>query len=345
MNEKILDFRSDTVTQPTEAMRAAMAAAVVGDDIMGEDPSVARLEALAAARFGKEAALFLISGTMANQVAVMALTQLGDEIIVGEESHLFNLEAGGIAGLSGVQARPLRSEAGRFDADAVRRAVRPRGVQSPQSRLLCLENTYDLHRGIPLPAEYLQAMADLAHERDLLVYLDGARIFNAAVSQNTTVAALCAPIDALQCCLCKGLAAPVGAMLVGSQAFIDRARWVRQRLGGGMRQAGHMAAAGIVALETMSLRLGEDHDNARRLAEGLAGIDARLVDRSLPLTNVVQIDFGAAGWDATPVVAALQARQIRIRQIDAARCRMVTHWGIDREDVDAALAALRQILA
>ena len=344
MNHKVLDFRSDTVTQPTDEMRAAMAAAVVGDDILGEDPTVKRLEALGAERFGKEAALFVISGTMANQVAVMALTQLGDEIIAGEESHLFNLEAGGVAGLSAVQIRPMPTEAGRMDADRVRRAIRPKGIQSAVTRVLCLENTYDLHRGIPLDAEYMNGMAAIAHEREVAVYLDGARIFNAAARQGMTVKALCAPVDALQCCLSKGLAAPVGALLVGSQAFIERARWVRQRLGGGMRQAGHMAAAGIVALEQMVDRLAEDHENAARLAAGLAAIDERLIDGSVPRTNILRIDFGAAGFSAAAVVKAMHERQIRLRQIDDAACRMITHWGIDAEDIEATLAAFREVL-
>ena len=344
MSEKVLDFRSDTVTQPTDAMRAAMASAVVGDDTMGEDPTVRQLESLGAARFGKEAGLFLLSGTMANQVAIMTLTQLGDEILVGEDAHLFNQELAGVAGMSGVQARPLRAEAGRFDVAAVRKAISPRGGHSATRRVLCLENTYDLSRGIPLDRAYLDTMATLAHENALSVYLDGARVFNAAIAAQTSVAALCAPIDCLQCCLSKGLAAPMGALLLGSRDFIERARRVRQRFGGGMRQAGHMAAAGVVALEQMSDRLVEDHRNARRLAEGLAAIDDRLVDLTTPMTNIVSIDFDAAGIAAATVVAALQAHQIRIRLIEAGRCRMATHWGIEREDIDHALSVLKQVL-
>lgn len=344
MNGKILDFRSDTVTQPTEAMRAAMAAADVGDDTMGEDPTVRRIETLGAACFGKEAALFLLSGTMANQVAIMSLTQLGDEIIVGEDAHLFNQELAGVAGLSGVQARPVRAEAGRFDERAVRKAIRPVGGHAAVSRVLCLENTYDLSRGIPLDRAYLETMATLAHAHSMTVYLDGARIFNAAVSAQTTVAELCAPIDALQCCLSKGLAAPMGALLVGSRAFIDRARRSRQRLGGGMRQAGHMAAAGIVALEQMSARLIEDHRHARRLAEGLAEIDARLVDLATPMSNIVSIDFAAAGCEAATVVAGLADAGIKIRLIEPGRCRMATHWGIEGDDIDDALRVLKRVL-
>jgi len=341
---KILDFRSDTVTTATDEMRRAMAAAEVGDDILGEDPTVARLEAASAALFGKEAGLFVISGTMANQVAVMALTQRGDEIIVSEDSHIYNLEVGGLAALSGVQPRPLRAAGGRFDPADVRRAIRPPGIQSAVTRVLCLENTYDLNRGIPLPAEYHAEMAALARSRGVAVYLDGARIFNAAVAFGATPADLCRHVDCLQFCLSKGLAAPVGSVIVGPCDFIAKCRWVRQRIGGGMRQAGHMAAAGLVALESMAGRLAEDHANAKRLAAGLAALDHRLADPAATLTNIVHIDLAAAGRQAGPVVDRLRAGGIKIKQIDDGRCRMITHWGLDAADIDAALAAFRAAL-
>jgi threonine aldolase len=341
---KLLDFRSDTVTQPTEEMRTAMASAVVGDDILGEDPTVQRLERMCATMFGKEAGLFVISGTMANQVAIMALTQLGDEIIVGEDTHIYNLEVGGLAALSGVQARPIRAEQGRFSPDDVKKAIRPRGVQSAISRVLCLENTYNLNRGIPLNLDYLKEMADIAHSHDMTVYLDGARIFNAAAAFNMSLAELCQPVDCLQFCLSKGLAAPVGAVLAGTKAFIDRARWIKQRVGGGMRQAGHMAAAGIVALEKMQARLQEDHENAAYLAEGLAAIDKRLVDLEALRTNILYIDFGAAGRQATPIVNELLKNNVKIKQIDEGACRMITHWGIDKGDIEIVLALYKKIL-
>jgi threonine aldolase len=341
---KLLDFRSDTVTQPTEEMRTAMASAVVGDDILGEDLTVQRLEGMCADMFGKEAGLFLISGTMANQVAVMALTQLGDEIIVGEDTHIYNLEVGGLAALSGVQARPIRAEQGRFSAADLKKAIRPKGVQSAISRVLCLENTYNLNRGIPLSVDYLKEMADIAHSHDMTVYLDGARIFNAAVAFNMPLSKLCGPVDCLQFCLSKGLAAPVGSVLVGTKAFIDRARWIKQRVGGGMRQAGHMAAAGIVALEKMQARLQEDHDNATYLAKGLAAIDKRLVDLGAPRTNILYIDFGAAGRQSTPIVGELLKNNVKVKQIDEGACRMITHWGIDKADIDTVLALYKKIL-
>lgn len=341
---KYRDFRSDTVTQPTEDMRIAMLNAEVGDDILGEDPTVQKLEAMAAEMFGKEAGLFTISGTMSNQVAIMAMTQLGDEILVGEETHIYNLECAGLAALAGVQARPLRSEKGRFSSTEVRQSIRPRGIQSAITRVLCLENTYNLNRGIPLPADYISTMAKIAHEHEMQVYLDGARVFNAAASLSADLKELCQDVDALMFCLSKGLAAPVGSVLVGSQAFIDKARWVRQRLGGGMRQAGHMAAAGIVGLEQMIKRLPEDHANAKRLADGLSALDPHLVDVEGTLTNVVHVDFASVGKTANFMVDALLKRGFKVKNVGPTQCRMVTHWGLTEADVDEAVEAVKEIL-
>jgi threonine aldolase len=338
------DFRSDTVTQPTDQMREAMMKAEVGDDILGEDPTVKRLEEMGAGLFGKEAALFVISGTMANQVAMMTLTQKGDEVLVGEESHIYNLEVGGLAAVSGVQARPLKSKAGRFSLDDVELAIRPVGIQSPITRCICVENTYNLNRGIPLPAEYFAELARVVKPRGVQIYLDGARVFNASVALNTPLDRLCASADAMQVCLSKGLAAPVGSLLLGTAAFIDRARWVRQRLGGGMRQAGHMAAAGVVALETMMDRLSEDHANAKRLAEGLAAINPGLVDVKGTETNVVLIDFAPVGKDSQYVVGELLKRGIKIKPIGKTACRMITHYGLTARDIDEAVGAIRDIV-
>jgi threonine aldolase len=325
-------------------MRRAMMEAEVGDDILGEDPTVQRLEDTSAALFGKEAGLFVISGTMANQLAVMSLTERGDEVLLGEETHIYNLEVGGLAALSGVQVRTLKSELGRFDPEEVRRAIRPKGIQSAVTRLLCLENTYNLNRGIPLPGSYTSGMAELAHEQGLAVYLDGARIFNASVAFGEAPAVLCREVDCLQFCLSKGLAAPIGSLLLGSRVFIDRARWLRQRIGGGMRQAGHMAAAGLVALETMQDRLVEDHANAKRLAAGLAAIDARLVDVENTLSNIVYVDFAAGDRNAGQVAEALLSRNIRVKPIGSTACRMITHWGITGGDVEETLEVFRYIL-
>ena len=341
---QFIDFRSDTVTQPTPEMRRAMADAVVGDDILGEDPTVIQLEAVSAELLGKEAGLLVLSGTMGNQVAIQTLTQRGDEVLMGIESHIFNLEVGGLAALSGVQTRTLSSHAGKFDPHEVRRAVRPKGLQSPITRVLCLENTYDLNRGIPLPAEYFAEMGHIARECGVAVYLDGARIFNASSFFGVTPATLCTDADVVMFCLTKGLAAPLGSLLVGTSAFIERARWIRQRLGGGMRQAGHMAAAALVALSKMRERLTEDHLLAGRLREGLAAIDQRIVDADQPLTNVVRIDFAPVGKTSEYIVNGLLRQNIKVKPIGETTCRMITHWGITAKEVDEAIGAIASLI-
>ncbi len=339
------DFRSDTVTQPTAAMRQAMFDAVVGDDILGEDPTVQELERMSAELFGKEAALFVISGSMANQIAIMTLTERGDEVIVGQDSHIYNLEAGGLAALSQVQVRALPGYRGEFKLEDIEQAVRKPGVQYPVSRVLCLENTHDLNRGLVLTPDYTAAAAEVAHRHGMKVYLDGARIFHAAEALGVDLKDLVAPVDAMMFCLCKGLAAPVGAILLGSSEFIDRARWIRQRLGGGMRQAGHMAAAGIVALRDMRGRLGQDHRRAKRLAEGLSEIDASLVDLSIVDSNTVRLELEALGLRAEVLAAKLLDYNIKVKVIADYRCRMICHIDIDDLDVAYALEAIRAIVA
>jgi threonine aldolase len=341
---RTIDLRSDTVTLPTAAMRDAMRDAEVGDDILGEDPTVRELERRAASVLGKEAGLLVISGTMANQVAVMALSERGDEIIVGDETHIYNLEVGGLAALSQVQVRPIRASRGEFRDDAVRSAIRPPGLQAPVTRLLCLEDTYDLNRGIPLGPQYVERVSGIAKAHGLAVYLDGARIFNAAIALGVAPADIAAPADAVMFCLMKGLSAPMGSMLVGRRDFIEKARWLRQRVGGGMRQAGHLAAAGLVALTQMVDRLREDHANARRLAEGLARIDPSLVDLDLPMTNIVRIDLSGVGARAVEVALALDRAGVKIKVVAEHACRAVTHHGIDTAQVDAALDALSSCL-
>lgn len=342
---RIRDFRSDTVTQPTAEMREAMAAATVGDDTLGEDPTVDQLEEYSAALLGKEAGLFVASGTMANQVAVQVLCRRGDEVLVGAESHIFNLEVGGLAALAQVQTKPLPTHQGYFGLADLRAAVRLPGVQAPRTGLLCLENTYNLNGGVPLPPAYFREVRQIALEFDLPVYLDGARIFNAAAALGVSPAELTADVDAAMFCLTKGLAAPFGAVLVGSRQFIAEARWIKQRLGGGFRQIGHMAAAGLVALQSMRQRLPEDHANAKRLALGLAAIDDRLVDVEQTLTNIVNVNFAPVGQTASDVVNRLLAQGIKIKYIGETRCRLVTHYGLTAEDVDHAVAAIRALLS
>lgn len=340
----IKDFRSDAVTLATFEMRQAMANAEVGDDFAGEDPTVRYLEDMSAQMFGKEAGLFVISATMANQIAIMISTRHGDEVLVGEESHIYNMETGGLAALSGVQVRPLRSKNGQFDLQDVQRAIRNGGLQLPITRVLCLENTYNLNQGIPLSQEYMSEISMLAHKYDLRVYLDGARIFNAATALKIEPKLLCQNIDAMQFSLCKGLGAPVGAVLLGTKSFIEQARRARQRIGGGMAQAGHMAAAGIVALQTMIDRIQDDHFNAKRLAVELAEFNESLVQVEKTLTNIVQINLKSIKKDSFYLANALLGYGIKVKVVDPTTCRLVTHWGITASDIDETIDALINIL-
>jgi threonine aldolase len=289
---KVIDLRSDTVTHPTPGMRQAMFEAEVGDDVYGEDPTVNRLESMAASRMGKEAALFVASGTQGNLIAVLTHCNHGDEMIVGDEAHMFWYEVGGAAALGGVTTRILPNDSGgRLNPDDVERAIRDRDIHYPETRLLCLENTHNRCGGMVLTVGYTSQVSDLAHARGLKVHLDGARIFNAAIALGVPAPLLAENADSVSFCLSKGLGAPVGSLLCGGQDFIERARKVRKMLGGGMRQVGIIAAAGIVALETMVDRLAEDHASARRLAEGLLGIKGvRLAQDHVP-TNIVMFDL------------------------------------------------------
>ena len=266
--DRMVDLRSDTVTTPTPEMRRAMAEAEVGDDVFMEDPTVLRLEALAAERLGKEAALFVTSGTQGNQVSLMAHTQRGDEIILDENCHIFNYEVAALAVLSAVQARTLRGRHGILDPADVRDAIRPPNIHYPRNSLICLETTHNRGGGAVYPLETLQEIRRIATEHGLAVHLDGARLFNACVAMGVPAKEVAAQADSVTFCLSKGLGAPVGSVVTGSREFIDKARRARKMLGGGMRQAGVIAAAGIVALETMVERLREDHENARSAGRG-----------------------------------------------------------------------------
>ncbi|WPC40529.1 GntG family PLP-dependent aldolase [Clostridium sp. JS66] len=340
----IKDYRSDAATLPTLEMRQAMANAEVGDDFNGEDPTVNRLEKMSAKIFGKEDGMFVISATMANQIAIMTSTHPGDEVLVGEESHIYNMETGALAALSGVQTRSLHSQNGQFNFKNVEKSIHKSGLQFPSTKVLCLENTYDLNRGIPLSQEYISELSLLAHKNDLLVYLDGARIINAAVALKVDPEILCQGIDIMQFSLCKGLSAPVGCILLGTKDFIRQARRMRQRIGGGMAQAGHMAAAGIVALKTMIPQIKIDHLNAKRLAVGLANLNNNLVDVENTLTNIVQLNLKNIKKDACYVSSDLQKHGIKIKVIDSTTCRFVTHRGITTEDIDETIDVLKNIL-
>src|ERR1700675_1105975 len=288
----VVDLRSDTLTLPTPEMREAMARAEVGDDVWEEDPTVRRLEALAAERLGKDAALFVTSGTQGNLVSVLAQTQPGQEVVLDVDAHIFNFEVAGATVIGGVQMRPVRTERGFLTPAQVREALRPANIHVPPTGLVCLENTHNRHGGTCCTPEDIAAVAAVAHEAGVPIHLDGARLFNAAVALGRPVRDFTRDVDSVTFCVSKGLGAPVGSVVCGGAAVIGRARRIRKMLGGGMRQAGVIAAAGIVALERMVDRLAEDHVNARRLAEGLAGLPSLRIDLTSVQTNIVILRRG-----------------------------------------------------
>ncbi|MBM3123410.1 MAG: low-specificity L-threonine aldolase [Chloroflexi bacterium] len=339
----VVDLRSDTVTAPTQAMRAAMAAAEVGDDVFGDDPTVNRLEALAARMMGKEAALFVPSGTMGNLAAVLAHCGRGDEVILGDQCHTFNYEAGGIAALGGVHPMPVQTTPdGRLPLESIEAAIRGDNVHFPTTRLICLENTHNRCGGAVLDEAYTRAVGELAKRHALKLHLDGARIFNAAAALGVPARSLAAPADSVTFCLSKALSAPVGSVLCGEQAYIDRARRIRKQLGGGMRQAGILAAAGIVALETMVDRLPEDHRRARALAQRLGAIPGILVEDAAPPSNMVYIRLAPdAPLDETELQQALASQAIKIGPVGPRRIRFVLHHWVDDEGVQRTVEAIR----
>lgn len=332
-----IDLRSDTVTLPTPEMRRAMFEAEVGDDVYGEDPTVNRLEEAAAALLGKEAGLFVPTGTQGNQVAVLTHAGRGEEVIAEAESHLFYYEVGAVAALAGCQVRVVPGVRGAMDPERVEAAIRSENIHFPRTALVCLENTHNRAGGAVLPPGNAAAVAEVARRHGLPVHLDGARIFNAAVALGVPAAQVAAPADSVMFCLSKGLAAPVGSVLVGSRAFIARARVSRKLLGGGMRQAGILAAAGLVALRTMVARLAEDHQNAARLAAGLGGLPGLEVDPEGVETNIVAFRVADPRWDAPGLAAALRAAGVLCNAMGPRAVRMVTHKDVVRADVDEAL--------
>jgi len=333
-------LRSDTVTLPSPAMRRAMAEAELGDDVYGEDPTVNRLEVLAAQKLGKEAALFVSSGTQSNLVGVMSHCQRGDEYIVGQMAHTYHYEAGGAAVLGSIQPQPLDFESdGTLDLTKVEQAIKPDDVHFAKTRLLCLENT---QAGKVLPMDYLVKAGEFAHRHRLASHLDGARIFNAAVKLGIDVREIARPFDSVSVCLSKGLAAPVGSVLCGPAAYIKQARRWRKMLGGGMRQAGVLAAAGIVALKEMVERLADDHVNARRLAEGLAEIPGFDVDLNPAQTNMVF--FGLAKPLLGKFGMFMAAKGIIVGD-SPGLIRAVTHYGIEAADIETVLQAAAECSA
>jgi len=343
----MIDLRSDTVTKPTPEMRAAMAAAEVGDDVFGEDPTINRLQERAAEVFGKEAALFVPTGSMGNQIAVKLHTKPGQEIIIEERGHIFNYEMGTPSVVSGVLIRPVKSRDGsgmlRWDEIAPALHVNQPYYAAPTG-LICLENTHNFAGGSVMTAEHCVGICEHAHALDLPVHMDGARIFNASVASETPVAELAKNCDSVQFCLSKGLGAPAGSILVGKKDFIDEARSWRKRLGGGMRQIGILAAAGLIALEESPKRLHEDHENARRLAEGLAGINGIAVDLEKVVTNIVIFDVAGTGKTSAEICAGLKDKGILAIGFGNL-IRMVTHCDVSRENINATIDALGEILA
>ncbi|MBT5059713.1 MAG: aminotransferase class I/II-fold pyridoxal phosphate-dependent enzyme [Gemmatimonadetes bacterium] len=342
--ERIVDLRSDTQTQPTDQMRQAMARAVVGDDVYGEDPTIQRLQELAAAKVGHEAALFMPTGTMANTAALMAHTHPGEEVIFEELAHLFNWEAGTYANVAGLSARTVRGEDGIYTADQLRSVLRPSNPHFPPTTLACIENTHNNHAGSVWTAAETQAVCDAAHEEGIKVHLDGARVFNAAIALKVDVKELTKPVDSLMFCFSKGLSAPVGSILCGSREFIDRAYRMRKRLGGAMRQVGVLGAAAIVALETMVERLAEDHETARLLEEGLNAFDGIQAHRASRPTNILMVDVGGAGWTTEQLIERWSAAGIRCNPRPPTSVRLVTNRHFTPEDVTYVLDVTRDMV-
>ena len=339
-----IDLRSDTVTRPTPAMRKAMAEAVVGDDNYGEDPTVNRLQELAAARMGKEAALFVPTGTMSNQIAISLHTAPGQEVITEERGHIFNFEMAGMAAISGTLARTIRTEDGFPDPQSIKNAIRPKSYTRAQTGLITVENTHNYAGGTVCSIERGREIVELAHENGIPVHLDGARIFNAATALGCEAKELAEGFDSVSFCLSKGLCAPVGSLLCGDRDFIDRARGTRRLFGGGMRQAGVLAAPGIVALDEMRSRLGEDHENARAIAERLAGLDGIEIDATKVRTNVVIFEITRPKMDTNKFLSALKERGVLGNIVDESRVRMLTHHDVSRQDCLAACQAIAEIM-
>lgn len=339
----LIDLRTDTVTRPTAEMLAAMQAATQGDDSRDGDPTVMRLEALAAERTGKEAGLYMPSGTMTNLVAVLAHTSRAGEVLLERGAHMLNTELGGLAAVAGVFYKAIPGTRGAMDETALREAVRPMTRNNFGTALICMENTHNGAGGAVLPLAHMQMVHELARRHGIPVHTDGARLFNAAVALSVPAADIARHTDSVCFCVSKGLSAPIGSVLCGSHEFIERARPFRRMVGGNLRQAGSIAAAGIIALETMVDRLKDDHATARRLAAGLHGVNATLVNPAEVETNIVRVSVRASGRNAAQWAEEFALRGIAVSPADAASLRFVTHRHISNSDVDAAISACAEI--
>jgi threonine aldolase len=344
MMDKLIDLRSDTVTKPSPAMRRAMAEAEVGDDVYLEDPTVNRLQARAAEIFGREAALFVPSGSMGNLVCIMAQATRGQEVICEAAGHVYNYEMASMSALGGVLPRVIPTTDGIMSWEQISPAIREKAYYRPQTALVALENTHNMAGGTVYPNRVVHEICDKAHDAGLRVHLDGARVFNAAVYLGENVAEMTKKFDSIQFCFSKGLGAPVGSMIVGSRDFIEHGRVLRKILGGGMRQVGVLAAAALVALEEGPKRLHVDHENAQLLAQGLAQIPGIGVQADKVQTNIVLYDVGATGLGSTQFLKRLAERQVLGGPVDARRVRMVTHLDVDRNDIEQALRIIGEVV-
>lgn len=341
-----IDLRSDTITKPSDEMRRAMADAEVGDDVYGEDPSINKLQEKAANLLGKEAGLLMASGTMSNLVAALTHCKRGDEIIMGDQAHMFWNESAGASALAGAQIRLVPNDSqGRINTDDLRNAIRPKGnVHMPPTTLVCLENTHNRCSGGVLTPDDTKRVCDIAHESGSNVHLDGARLFNASVALEVPPEALVKDVDDVSFCLSKALSCPVGSVLCGTHEFIEGAHKWRKMVGGGMRQAGVLAAAGLVALDNMVERLADDHSNARRLAQGLANIEGISVDPDSIKTNIVIFEIAQSVGNANDVINALSEEDVLVTYPGQQSLRMVTHRHISSSDIDEALSRVSKVV-
>ena len=342
---KPIDLRSDTLTQPTPAMRKAMANAEVGDDVFEEDPTLKKLELLAAKKTGKESALFVPSGTMGNLISVLSHCQRGDEVLLGDRSHIFLHEVGGMSALGGVHPRIIaNSEDGTLPLPLIEQSIRHKDIHCPPTQLICLENTHNFCQGSPLKPEYMENVAVLAEKYGLKMHLDGARLFNAAVALDLEVETLTRQVDSVMFCLSKGLSAPVGSLVCGNRDFIKRARKIRKMVGGGMRQAGHLAAAGLVALESLVDRLKDDHLHAKLLADKLTSIKGIELDQTRVKTNIIFFKMSHPQINGDQFIKQLEEKSIKILMTDPGVFRAVLHREVSREQVETVAKAIHSIL-
>ena len=343
MANTTIDLRSDTVTKPSAEMRRAMAEAEVGDDVFIEDPTINKLQERAAEIFGRQAALFVPSGSMGNLTCILAQTRQGQEVICEESGHVYNYEMASMSAIGGVLPRLVPGEDGILSWQAISKAIRPKIYYRSQTALIALENTHNMAGGTVYPTKLSEEICDRAHDAGIPVHLDGARIFNAATYLGEDVADMTKKFDSIQFCLSKGLGAPVGSMIVGSREFIERCRSIRKMLGGGMRQAGVLAAAGLIALEKGSKRLQVDHDHAKLLATGLAAIPGITLNPAKVQTNIVIFNLKTSGWSSSDFLQTLAKRDVLAVPVDNERVRMVTHLDVDRNDVEKAAATVQEV--